>query len=273
MAQPKAWQDVAPRLIDVAMGRARRRPGHPQRPLGQRPFGRDHRRHAISPSSPAASPTVGPDAGHAIGPGTQVIDADGRYPGAWAVRRAHARRERHADGHRVRPRRDPARHDLDVHRSARDRQRARPRGRPADARRGGGAADQRVRADAELRAERARPGERRRAHRRRRTSREAMRWPQHHRARRDDELSRRRRQRRPDAGRDRRDAGRRQDRRRALCLARSGPALPRLCRRRAGRRPRGHARGGRHRPRAPGHAGDAAAGLGLVRRRARRSRR
>ena len=58
----------------------------------------------------------------------------------------------------------------------------------------------------------------------------------------------------------------RQDGRRPLRLARSRPALPRLCRRRAGGRPRRHARRGRHRPRAPGHAGDAAARLGLVRR-------
>ena len=45
-----------------------------------------------------------------------------------------------------------------------------------------------------------------------------------HRPRRNDELPRRRGQRRPDAGRDRRHAGRRQDRRRPLRLARSGPA-------------------------------------------------
>ena len=41
-----------------------------------------------------------------------------------------------------------------------------------------------------------------------------------------------------------------------------------LCRRRPGRRPRGHARRGRHRPRAAGHARHAAPRLGLVRRRA-----
>ena len=46
---------------------------------------------------------------------------------------------------------------------------------------------------------------------------------QHHRAGRDDELSRRHRRRRQDAGRDRRHAAGRQDGRRPLCLARSRP--------------------------------------------------
>ncbi len=44
------------------------------------------------------------------------------------------------------------------------------------------------------------------------------------------------------------------------------PCLPRLCCRRTGRRPRGYPGRGRHCARAPGHEGDAAAGLGLVRR-------
>ena len=74
-----------------------------------------------------------------IGPETQVIDAGGRYlvPGL-------------CDGHmhvesgmvtvtEFAPRRDAARHHHDVHRSARDRQRARARRRAADARRGDGA--------------------------------------------------------------------------------------------------------------------------------------
>ncbi len=52
----------------------------------------------------------------------------------------------------------------------------------------------------------------------------AMGWPEHHRARRDDELSRRRRRGREDAGRDRRHPEGGQDRRRPLRLARSRPS-------------------------------------------------
>ena len=77
----------------------------------------------------------------------------------------------------------------------------------------------------------------------------------------------RRRQRSEDARRDRRDACGPARRSAGTTPRPTSACLPRLCRRRAGGRPRGHARGGRDRARAPGHEGDAAAGLGLVRRR------
>jgi adenine deaminase len=78
MAQPKAWQDVAPRLIDVAMGRATadlviRNGRWVNVYSGEIIAGTDI---AIVAGRFAY---VGPDAGHTIGPATQVIDADGRF--------------------------------------------------------------------------------------------------------------------------------------------------------------------------------------------------
>ena len=197
--------------------------------------------------------------------GGDAGDRRGRaLPDPGALRRAHARRERHARGQPVRAGGDAARHDDDVHRSARGGERARPAGRAADARRGDGAADQRLRGDAVLRplgagARDAGRGDRTRG-RGRGDGLAGDRGP-----RRDDELSRRDRGRRQDAGGDRGDAEGGQDRGRALCQPGSH-RLPGLCRRRAGRRPRGHARGGRDRAGAAGDAGDAAARVGLVRR-------
>ena len=268
-----SWQDAAPHLVDVAMGRAPADmvitngrwvnvhsgeiiAGHRRRHRG-RPLRRRRRR-----TSPTAS-----------APDTRVIDAAGRYlvPGL-------------CDGHMhvesgmvtvtefcraVIPHGTTSMF-IDPHEIANVLGLA---GRAADARRGGGDADQRLRADAELRA-RARPGlENAGATIDEHDVARGDGLAQHHRARRDDELPRRRGERPQDAGRDRRHPARRQDRRRPLCLARPRPAVPRLCRGRAGRRPRGHARRGRDRPRAAGHARHAAARLGLVRRRARRSRR
>ena len=78
MAQPKAWQDVAPRLIDVAMGRAAadlviRNGRWVNVYSGEIIAGTDI---AIVAGRFAY---VGPDAGRAIGPATQVIEADGRF--------------------------------------------------------------------------------------------------------------------------------------------------------------------------------------------------
>ena len=164
------WSDAAASLIDVATGRK------PADTVVR--GGRWVNVHSgeIVPGTDVAIVAgrfayVGPDASHAIGDATRVIEADGRYLVPGADRRPHARRERHGHRHRVRPRRRPARHDDDVRRPARDRQRARPAGCSPDARRGGGAPGQRLRADAELRAVGARSRERGRDPRRRRGAR------------------------------------------------------------------------------------------------------
>ena len=159
------WHELAARLVDVATGRNSRRPRDPRRPLGERPFGRDHPGAPTSRSPAGASPICGPDARHAIGEDDKNRRGGGPLPRAGLVRRPHACRERHGDGDRVRPRGAAARHDLDVRRPARDRERAGPPRCSPDARRGGGAPRrQRLRPDALLRAERPGPRACGRAH-------------------------------------------------------------------------------------------------------------
>ena len=235
------WSETAPQLVDVAMGRAPadmliRNGRWVNVHSGEIIPGTDVAIKAGRFAAIGARPRATPSA-----PKTTVIDAAGRYlvPGL-------------CDGHMhvesgmvtvtefcraVIPHGTTSMF-IDPHEIANVL--GLPR-RAADARRGGGDADQRLRADAQLRARGARPRERRRLDRRERCRR-GHGLAQHHRPRRDDELSRRRRQRSEDAGRDRRDAAREQDRRRPLCLARPRPAVLRLCRRRSGRRPRRHAR-------------------------------
>ena len=124
--QPQPWTESAPLLVDVATGR---KPAD----LVVR-NGRWVNVHSgeIIPGTDLAIvggrfAYCGPDASHAIGQGTKVVDAGGRYLVPGLCDGAHACRERHGDGDRVLPRRHPARHDLDVHRPARDRQCAGPR--------------------------------------------------------------------------------------------------------------------------------------------------
>ena len=199
-----AWPDVAAELIAVA---ARRAPA--DLVIRDCAWVNVHSREVIEGSDVAIRAgrfaACGPEARPLVGPETRVIDAGGRYliPGLCD---GHMHVELgHADRHRVRPRGDAARHHLDVRRPARGRERARPLRRAADARRGGGAADQRLRADAGLRPLGAGAGDdrgRARAGRCRRGDGLAA----DHRPRRDDELPRRRARRREDARRDRRDA-------------------------------------------------------------------
>ena len=136
-------------------------------------------------------------------------------PDPRALRRSYACRERDADGQPVRARGGAAWHDHDVHRSARGGERAGARRGAADARRGGGAADQRLRRDAGLRALGAGAGDhRRRARAGGRGRGDGL--AADRRARRDDELSRRDRCRPEDARRDRGDPGGGEDGGRAL---------------------------------------------------------
>ena len=124
--RPKPWTEVATLLVDVATGR---KPADLVVRNGR--WVNVHSGEIIAGTDLAIVAGrfayCGPDASHAIGQDTKVVDAGGRYLVPGPLRRAHACRKRHGDGDRVLPRRHPARHHLDVHRSARDRQRARPR--------------------------------------------------------------------------------------------------------------------------------------------------
>ena len=199
-----AWPDVAAELVAVA---ARRAPA--DLVIRNCVWVNVHSREVIEGSDVAIKAgrfaSCGPDARPVVGPETRVIEAGGRYPRPRALRRPHARRVGDADRHRVRPRGAAARHHLDVRRPARGGERARAPRRAADARRGGGAADQRLRADAGLRA----LGAWARDHRRRARAGRRGRGDglaADHRPRRDDELPGRRARRSEDARRDRGDA-------------------------------------------------------------------
>ena len=255
-ARPAPWAEVAPLLVDVATGR---RPAD----LVVR-NGRWVNVHSgeVIPGTDLAIVAgrfayCGPNASHAIGKGTKVVDAGGRYlvPGL-------------CDGHMhvesgmvtvtefcraVIPHGTTSMF-IDPHEIANVLGLEGVRLMHDEA---VGACRSTSCRDAVLRAVGARAGEcRRRA--RRRGCRRGDDLAEHHRARRGDEFPGRRRQRSGDGRRDRRDGEGRQDGRRPLRLARPRAGLPWLCRRRPGRRPRGHPRRGRHRARAPGHAGDAA---------------
>jgi adenine deaminase len=78
MAGPKAWQDVAPQLIDVAAGRA------PADLVIRNGRWVNVYSGEILPGTDVAVVAgrfayVGPGASHAIGPGTRLIEADGRF--------------------------------------------------------------------------------------------------------------------------------------------------------------------------------------------------
>ena len=189
----------------------------------------------------------------------------GPLPGAGPQRRPHARREQHVHHHRVRTCRAAARHHGDLRRSARNRQRVRPRRGADDGRRGRRHADPRVRAGALLRALGARPGDSGSPHHAARSGAGAD-LARRHRPGRDDELPRPGRERPADARRGSRHDARRQDGGRPLREPRPGPRLSRLPGRRAGRRPREHARGRCRGARPPRPAPDAAVRFRLVRR-------
>jgi adenine deaminase len=78
MAPPKAWQEVAPRLIDVAAGRS-----PADLVIRNSRWVNVYSGEIIAATDVAVAAGrfayVGPDAGHAIGPATRVIDAEGRY--------------------------------------------------------------------------------------------------------------------------------------------------------------------------------------------------
>ena len=185
-----AWPEVAAELIAVAARRAPADLGDPQLRLGERAFARGDPGRGHRDQGRAASPPAGRTPAAMIGPETRVIDAGGRFliPGlcdghmhvesgmltvSQFVRAVmpHGTTTMFTDPHEV----------ANVLGLA---------GRAADARRGDGAADQRLRRDAVLRALRAGAGDagrRARAGGRRRGDGLAA----DHRARRDDELSRR----------------------------------------------------------------------------------
>jgi len=75
MAELKSWREVAPKLVDVAAGRAMPTlscgAGVGERPLRRDRAGDGHRRLR------GRFAYCGPDAKHTIGPGTKVVDAGG----------------------------------------------------------------------------------------------------------------------------------------------------------------------------------------------------
>ncbi len=253
---PRAFHEVARTLVDVAMGR---KPADLVVKNGR--WVNVHSGEVIAGTDIAVVEGrfayCGPDASHAIGEGTKVVDAAGRYlvPGLCDAHmhvesgmvtvtefcRAvipHGTTSMFIDPHEI-----ANVLGLAGVRLMHDEAAAMPINVHV--------------ADAVLRALGAGSGARRRDDRGRRRGRSDD-VAQYHRAGRGHELSRRRRQRSGDGGRDRRNGEGRQDGRRPLCLARSRPAVPWLCRRRPCRRPRGHAPRGCGRARAPGHEGDAA---------------
>lgn len=111
--RPAPWHEMASTLVDVATGR---KPADLVIRNGR--WVNVYSGEIIAGTDLAIAggriAYCGPDASHAIGEGTEVIDVGGRS-GAGVVRRAHACRERHGDRHRVLPGGHPARHDIDVH--------------------------------------------------------------------------------------------------------------------------------------------------------------
>ncbi len=206
---------------------------------------------------------VGPDAQHTVGPATQVIEAFDRWlvPGlldghmhvefgmltvtefVWAVM------PRGTTGMFIDP--------------ARDRQRARAGGRAPDGAGSRRAADPRLGAGSILCPLGSRAGDTGRYVWTGRGGRSAD-VAERDRSGRGDELSGRFGQRREDARRDGGGPSRGEGHRRTLPVARSGPALPCLCRRRPRGRSRRHAPGGCRRPRPSGDEGHAAPGFGLA---------
>ena len=115
--KPKPWTEMATHLVDVATGR---KPADLVIRNGR--WVNVHSGEIIAGTDIAIAggrfAYCGPNAGHAIGQGTKVVDAGGRYLVPGLCDGAHACRKRHGDGDRILPRRHPARHHLDVHRSA-----------------------------------------------------------------------------------------------------------------------------------------------------------
>ena len=106
----KTWADAAARLVDVATGR-----GAADLVIRNGRWVNVHSGEIIPATDVAIADGrfayVGPDASHAIGESTRSHRGGGPLPRPRPLRRPHACRKRHGDGDRIRPRRDPARHD------------------------------------------------------------------------------------------------------------------------------------------------------------------
>ena len=234
-ARPAPWTEVAPLLVDVATGR--------RRPIwscataaGSTSIRARSSPAPTSPSSAGRFAYCGPNASHAIGKGTKVVDAGGRYlvPGlcdghmhvesgmvtVTEFCRAvipHGTTSMFIDPHEI-----ANVLGLEGVRLMHDEAFAMPINVHVQMPSCVPSAPGLENAGAELGVERCRRGDD---------------LAKHHRARRGDEFSGRRRQRSGDGRRDRRDGESRQDGRRPLRLARPWAGLPWLCRRRPGGRP------------------------------------